>query len=57
MLHRALASGANAIAAGERDPARVVALMTKVIDAEPLASLDYVAVVDAAIARAPCRRR
>ena len=48
VLHRALRAGANAIEGGERDPARVVAWMTKVIDAEPLASLDYVAVVDTA---------
>jgi pantoate--beta-alanine ligase len=47
VLHRALRAGANAIEGGERDPARVVAWMTKVIDGEPLASLDYVAVVDA----------
>jgi pantoate--beta-alanine ligase len=47
VLHRALRAGANAIEGGERDPARVMAWMTKVIDGEPLASLDYVAVVDA----------
>ena len=47
MLQRALTAGADAIAAGERDPASVLALITKLIDAEPLASLDYVAVVDA----------
>jgi pantoate--beta-alanine ligase len=47
VLHRALTAGAKAIAAGERDPGRVVGLMTKLIDAEPLASLDYAAVVDA----------
>ncbi len=48
ILHRALESGAAAIHSGERDRSRVVALMTEMIDAEPLASLDYVAVVDAA---------
>ncbi|HTN78528.1 MAG TPA: pantoate--beta-alanine ligase [Acidimicrobiales bacterium] len=48
VLHRALEAGADAIASGERDAARVVALMTQMIDGEPLASLDYVAVVDAA---------
>ena len=47
VLQRALTAGADAIAAGERDPASVLALITKLIDAEPLASLDYVAVVDA----------
>jgi len=48
VLHHTLEAGCDAIASGERDPARVVALMTQMIDGEPLASLDYVAVVDAA---------
>jgi pantoate--beta-alanine ligase len=48
VLHRALVVGAQRIAAGERDPDRVVTMMSEMIDAEPLASLDYVAVVDAA---------
>ena len=48
VLHRALVVGAQTIAAGERDPDRVVTMMSEMIDAEPLASLDYVAVVDAA---------
>jgi len=47
VLQRSLTAGADAIATGERDPARVLDLMTKLIDAEPLASLDYMAVVDA----------
>jgi pantoate--beta-alanine ligase len=51
VLHRALTAGAMAIAAGERDPAGVVGRMTKLIDAEPLASLDYAAVVDASSLR------
>jgi pantoate--beta-alanine ligase len=48
VLHRALVVGAQTIAAGERDPDRVVTMMSEMIDAESLASLDYVAVVDAA---------
>jgi len=36
-----------AIAAGERDPAKVRALVSDLISAEPLADLDYVEVVDA----------
>jgi pantoate--beta-alanine ligase len=48
VLHRALVAGAQTIVAGERDPDRVVSMMSEMIDAEPLASLDYVAVVDAA---------
>ena len=38
---------ALAIDAGERDPARVRALMAELIEAEPLAELDYAEVVDA----------
>jgi len=48
VLHRALQAGVAAIEAGERSPAAVEARMAEVIEAEPLASLDYVAVVDAA---------
>ncbi len=51
VLHAALVVGAAAIAAGERDGARVEALVSELIDAEPLASLDYVAVVEAASLR------
>ena len=37
-----------AIDAGERDPAKVRALMADLLAAEPLARLDYAEVVDAA---------
>jgi pantoate--beta-alanine ligase len=47
VLHRALQAGAAAILAGERDPGPVEQLMAAVIEAEPLAKLDYAAVVDA----------
>ena len=48
VLHRALRAGAEAVLAGERDGATVQALIAGLIDAEPLAALDYAAVVDAA---------
>ena len=59
VLHAALVVGAAAIAAGERDGARVEALVSELIDAEPLASLDYAAVVEAASLRSSraARRR
>jgi len=47
VLYRALRAGAAAIGAGERDPAAVRSLMAQIIEAEPLAGLDYTAVVDA----------
>jgi pantoate--beta-alanine ligase len=47
VVYTALRSGAAAIAAGERDPAAVRALMAQIIEAEPLAQLDYAEVVDA----------
>ncbi|HEX6417606.1 MAG TPA: pantoate--beta-alanine ligase [Acidimicrobiales bacterium] len=47
VLYTALRAGAAAIGAGERDPAAVRDLMAGIITAEPLAELDYVAVVDA----------
>lgn len=48
VLHRALQAGVDAIRGGELDPATVRSLMAGVIATEPLAELDYVAVVDAA---------
>lgn len=48
VLHRALQAGAAAVEAGARDPAEVAEAIRVVIEAEPLAELDYVAVVDAA---------
>ena len=47
VVHAALLVGRLAIDAGERDPARVRALMAELIEAEPLAELDYAEVVDA----------
>jgi pantoate--beta-alanine ligase len=47
VVYAALRSGAAAIAAGERDPAAVRELMAQIIEAEPLAQLDYADVVDA----------
>jgi pantoate--beta-alanine ligase len=46
-LVRALAAGRSAVAAGERDAAAVAAAMRAVVEAEPLAVLDYAAAVDA----------
>ncbi len=47
VLYTALRAGAAAIGAGERDPAAVRELMAGIIEAEPLARLDYAEVVDA----------
>jgi len=47
VVYTALRAGAAAMTAGERDPAAVRDLMAGIIEAEPLARLDYVAVVDA----------
>jgi pantoate--beta-alanine ligase len=47
VLQRALAVGRDAIAAGERSADAVRSLMHAVVDAEPLARLDYAEVVDA----------
>jgi pantoate--beta-alanine ligase len=47
VVHWALVAGAASVAAGERDPAKVRALVSELIGAEPLAALDYVEVVDA----------
>jgi pantoate--beta-alanine ligase len=48
VVHAALLVGRLAIDAGERDGTRVRALMAELIEAEPLAAVDYVEVVDAA---------
>jgi pantoate--beta-alanine ligase len=47
VLHAALQMGRADIDAGERDPARVRALMAELISAQPRAELDYAEVVDA----------
>lgn len=48
VLSRAIFAGKEAVTAGERDTAAVKALMTEIIEAEPLARIDYVEVVDGA---------
>jgi pantoate--beta-alanine ligase len=47
VVHATLQAGRMAIDAGERDLARVRSLMADLIDAQPLARLDYADVVDA----------
>jgi pantoate--beta-alanine ligase len=47
VIHRALQSGRAAILAGERDPQAIRDLVSGIIEAEPLARLDYAEVVDA----------
>jgi len=46
-LHGALRTAEKEITAGERDALHLVATMRKVIEAEPLASVDYAEIVDA----------
>jgi pantoate--beta-alanine ligase len=53
VVHRALLAGLAAIEGGERDPAAVRAAMAALVDAEPLAQLDYAEVVDAATFQVP----
>ncbi len=53
VLFRALQSGAASILAGEHDPDVVARLMADIIEAEPLAHLDYAEVVDPATMRRP----
>ena len=53
VLRRALDAGIAAIEAGERDTATVDRIMAEVVEAEPLAALDYAAAVDAATLTQP----
>ena len=46
VISRSLRAGAAMITAGERDPAVIEAHMASIIEAEPLAELDYAVVVD-----------
>lgn len=46
VVNRSLRAGVALVEAGERDPAVVAAHIGSIIDAEPLAELDYAAVVD-----------
>jgi len=45
VLHRALITGATAVAAGECDPAVIRRLMANIVAKEPLATLDYAEVL------------
>jgi len=47
VVHRALRAGAAVVLAGETDPAAVADAMAAVVAEEPLAALDYAALVDA----------
>jgi pantoate--beta-alanine ligase len=47
VLHRALSSARRELAAGERDGLRLQSVMRRVLEAEPLARVDYAEVVDA----------
>jgi pantoate--beta-alanine ligase len=53
VVYRALQAGAALILSGERDPATVRRLMADIIEAEPLAELDYAEVVSADSFRVP----
>lgn len=53
VVNKALQSGAAALLAGEKDVAAVRELVADIVEAEPLARLDYVAVVDADSLRVP----
>ena len=46
MLYRALRAGAASVMAGEDDPAAVAELVRSIIEAEPLAEVDSVDLVD-----------
>ena len=45
-IPRALEAASSAIAAGERDPSRVVEAARAVLEAEPILRIDYVELVD-----------
>ena len=47
VLHRALEAATAELAAGTRDSLRVQAVLHKVLEAEPLAAVDYAEIVDA----------
>jgi len=46
-LYRALDAVRQAVAAGERDPARLLVTLRQVVDSEPAVTLDYAEIVDA----------
>ena len=47
VLHRALIAARDALAAGERDALQLQTVLRKVLQAEPLATIDYAEIVDA----------
>jgi len=47
VLHRALEAARAEIAAGTRDSLHLQAVLRKVLEAEPLAAVDYAEIVDA----------
>jgi len=47
VLHRALAAAKRELAAGERDALKLQGVMRRVLEAEPLARVDYAEIVDA----------
>jgi pantoate--beta-alanine ligase len=53
VVYRALRAGAAAIGAGDTDPGSIRTLMREIIEAEPLAELDYAEVVDADLLSVP----
>ncbi len=53
VLFRALRAGAASVLAGELDPAEVASLVVAIVEAEPLVTLDYAEVVDAATLEVP----
>jgi pantoate--beta-alanine ligase len=53
VVHAALQAGRQAVLDGARDPAAVRGVMADLIEAEPLAELDYAEVVDAATFEVP----
>jgi len=55
VLSRALAAGRTAVAAGERHPGAVAALMARIVGAQPTVELDYTAAVDARTLEVPAR--
>jgi pantoate--beta-alanine ligase len=47
VLHRALTAAKSELATGTRDSLRLQAVLRKVLEAEPLAAVDYAEIVDA----------
>src|SRR5258708_22607681 len=47
VLHRALTAAKSELAAGTRDSLRLQTVIRKILEAEPLAAVDYAEIVDA----------